>query len=169
MALLISCSGSGDGGGTDEQTPAETGAEGGETGGPAADITFRTLDGGEKSLADYSGKILFVNYMASWSADSKKLVPIMNDIQRKFRAHVTVIGVMTDDGGVGPARSFMGQNDIRFEVLLPGGDAGRIGTIAKLPTTIVFKRDGSIFYRFLGLQRYKAYEDFIYGMYRRRM
>ena len=170
--LLVSCSGDGDG----AKSPADDSDAGkapaaAETAGSrsVSDVTFVTLYGEEKKISDYGRKILLVNYIETWNVDSKKLVPIMNEIQRKFHVNVTVLGIVTDKGGVSVARSFVNANDARFEVLLPGGGPGLFGRAGRLPTTHVVTREDELFYKWEGLHTQKQYEEFILGMYRRRM
>jgi hypothetical protein len=134
-----------------------------------AEVSFRTLGGKRRTLSDYSGKILMVNYIASWNVESRDLVSIMNAVHSKFKRNVTVIGVIVDEGGSGRARSFKTQNDVRFELLLPDGKTGKDQRSGRLLTTVIYTRDGKLFKRFDGLQRQKVYEDFLRGMYRRRM
>ena len=169
--LFISCSGDGDG--------ANTSADDSDTmQAPAAaetldirsvsDVTFVTLEGGKKKISDFGGKILLVNYIETWNTDSKKLVPIMNEIQRKRKVNVTVLGIITDRG-VSATNLFIKDNDVQFEVLLPGGHPGHFGRPRRLPTTHVVTREGDLFYSFKRLHTRKQYNDLILGMYRRRM
>jgi peroxiredoxin len=167
--FLGSCSGEG------ERTPADDSGSGGESAEAVAvaarqvsDVTFRTLDGEKKKISDFSGKILFVNYIETWNNDSKKLVPIMNELQYLRQQNVKVIGVITDRGAYA-ARTFIRDNDVKFEVLLADGDPGRFGAPSKLPTTHVVTRQGGLFHTFKGLQIEKQYDEFVIEMYRRRM
>ena len=164
--LLLSCSGDGGGG---EKSSEETAAADGQKKGIVSDVTFMTLNGGERKISDYGRKILMVNFMETWNADSKKLIPIMNEVQRKFHANVVVIGVITDAKTPGQAIAFKKANGADFEILLPGEDTGWFGTPRRLPTTYVVTREDLIFDRFEGLQRNDHYEDYILAMYRRRM
>lgn len=169
--LMLSCSG--DEGG--EETSAGDTAPQSESAaakvqkGIVSDVTFRTLDGGEKKISDYGRKILMVNFMATWNADSKRLVPIMNEVQQKFHANVVVLGVITDVQSVGQAQAFRKANGVKFELLLPGGDPGWFSSQGKLPVTYVVTREDLIINRLEGLKRADKYEDFILSMYRRRM
>lgn len=170
--LLVSCSGEGDG----AKSPAD---DSDALKAPASadtarawsvsDVTFVTLGGKEKKISDYGRKILLVNYIETWNTDSKKLVPIMNEVQRKFGKNVTVLGIVTDKVGVSAVRSFINANDVRFEVLLPGGDPGFFGRASVLPTTHAVTREDVIFHRLEGLHYQKQYEDVILAMYRRRL
>ena len=167
---LLSCSGGGDG----EEKAAERAAENAaDSIAPAAglvsDVTFRNLDGDIVRISDYGRKILMVNWMETWNADSKALVPIMNTCQFKFHVSVTVLGVLTDVESAAQARSFAEANGVKFEILLPHGDPGLFGKPRKLPTTHIVTREDAIIKRFDGLHRGKQYEEFILAMYRRHM
>ena len=167
--LLLSCSGDGGKGSAGDSPPEGGSAEAvADAVRSVSEVTFKTLDGERKKVSDYSGKILLVNYIETWNNDSKKIVPIMNEIQYMRQQHVKVIGVVTDRGAYA-ARTFMKDNDVKFEVLLADGDPGRFGTPSKLPTTHVVTREGGLFHTFKGLQIKKQYNDFIVEMYRRRM
>jgi thiol-disulfide isomerase/thioredoxin len=178
MALLIfSCSGEEDGGkASGEDSTADIVADiRGQAGaentfrGSVSDVTFRTLDGGEKKISDFGRKILFVNYIATWNEDSRKIVPIMNEVQRKFHANVIVLGIIIDAKSASQARIFGKTSGVKFELLLPGGAPGRFGAPAKLPTSHLVTRDNYLLTSFEGLFMAKQYEDMIKAMYRRRM
>jgi len=175
--LILSCSGEGDGG---KRSGGDTAVESGSDTdvqdvaentykGSVADVTFRTLGGSEKKITDYGNKILVVNYLATWNEDSKKLVPIMNEVQRKFHANVIVLGVVIDIKSAGQMQVFKKAHDVKFELLLPGGDPGRFGNASKLPTSHIVTRDDYLLSSFKGLFRAKKYEEMILAMYRRRM
>lgn len=170
--LLISCSGDGDGANTsadDSDTTQAPAAADTLDIRPVSDVTFVTLEGGKKKISDFGGKILLVNYIETWNTDSKKLIPIMNEIQRKRKVNVTVLGIITDNRGVSAAKLFKKDYDVQFEVLLPGGHPGHFGRPRRLPTTHVVTREGDLFYSFKRLHTRKQYNDLILGMYRRRM
>ncbi len=170
--FVISCSGEGDGG----DTAVETGSSGQQPAaaentykGNVSDVTFRTLDGDEKKLSDYGPKLMVVNYLATWNEDSKKLVPIMNEMWRKFGGNVIVLGVVVDVKSAAQAKAFGKSTDMKFELLMPGGHSGRFGTPGKLPTSYFVTKDDHFLSSFEGLVREKQYEDMIRMMRVRRM
>jgi thiol-disulfide isomerase/thioredoxin len=170
FALLASCSG-----GEEKSKPADADTSKAQPDsvntykGSVADVTFRTLDGGEKKISDFGDKILVVNYLASWNDDSKKIIPMMNEVQRKFFKNVTVIGVMTDLKDPAQVNAFRKNEDVRFELLMPGGPEGRFGRTRRFPTSHIVTRDDYLLTTFEGLFRAKQYEEMILAMYRRRM
>ena len=170
--ILFSCSGEGDSG----DTAAESAPAGSEQPaveyrhkGSVTNVTFRALDGSEKKVSDYGRMILVVNYIATWNEDSKSLIPVMNEVQRKFHANVVVLGILTDVKSTGQAQAFRNTSGVKFELLLPGGDPGRFGKASKLPTSHIVTREDYLLSSFEGLHRAKQYEDYILAMYRRRM
>jgi thiol-disulfide isomerase/thioredoxin len=174
--LLLSCSGggeSGDKGGDQVSEDVKTGqgqaVDEAVFKGSVSDVTFKTLEGGEIRISDYGRKILYINYLATWNADCKKIIPIMNEVQRKFHKNVTVLGVMTDVKSAAQARSFGKANNVKFDLLLPGGAPGKLGKPKRLPTSHVVTRDNYLLNSFEGLQRAGEYEEMILAMYRRRM
>jgi len=150
------------------EPPAQQGAP--APPGDLSDVVLRPLEGPERTIADYGGKILIVNFIATWNNDSKALVPVMNEIQKNFVKNVTVIGIAIDEGGPGSLRNFARENDVRFE-LFTGGSAiaGRFGAAGRVPRTYVLTREARIFGRFTGLKEYRHYHEFLIDMYRRRM
>jgi thiol-disulfide isomerase/thioredoxin len=174
LAAILSCSGGekqeGETAGNEERGTVSETAEGVNTyKGSVADVTLRTLDGTEKKISDFGDMILFVNYLASWNEDSKKLVPIMNEVQRKFFKNVVVIGIVDDAKNASQARAFKSNNDVKFELFLPAGPTGKFGKTRRYPTSHVVTREDYLLTTFEGLFRDTKYEDMILAMYRRRM
>lgn len=166
--LAAGCGGDGDGegrdaGARDAAPPAAT------TQGIAA-VTLRGIDGSDRKVGDYQGRIVMISLVATWQGDSKAIVEIMNEIQRKFQRHVTVIAVSMDDRGVEGARSFVQQTGAAFDLFLGDESVKReFGSPRQLPVTYVLTRDAQIFAKIEGLQRYERYHDTIIRMYQLRM
>jgi len=135
-----------------------------------AAVTFRGTDGSLHRIADYQGRILVVNLVASWQDDSRAIVEIMNEIQHKFKANVDVIAVTVDDRGAEGARQFKMQTGATFDVFV-GTDSvrGQFGSPGRLPATYVFMRNSMEFARLEGLHRYIYYHNTIIKMYQQRL
>lgn len=168
LLLAAGCGGGKDGG--EAGGGARDGAEAASPAGGIASVTLRGIDGPDRSIADYEGRILVVNLVATWNNDSKDLVGIMNEIQRGFRRNVDVIAVALDDRGPEGARMFARQTGAAFDVFL-GGDSVRreFGRPSKFPTTYVLTRDARIFAKIEGLQRYDYYHNTLIRMYQQRL
>jgi hypothetical protein len=163
-ALALSFPGcGGESGNGGEKTPPA--ASGSVTKTAGSGPVFVTLEGKPRRLSDYRGRIVVVNYIAAWNNDSKELVGIMNEIDRRNHENVAVIGVLVGASGPAQARTFSTGNDVRFEILLQD----RKIPVGKLPTTNIYTRDGKLYYSFEGLQREMRYADLLARMRKRRM
>lgn len=89
----------------------------GET--PAApSIVLNRLDGGGSgSLADYRGRVVLVNFFASWCPPCEEEAPLLNDVQRTLAANGgTVLGVAVDDTR-NATQGFVDDHGVRYPVL----------------------------------------------------
>lgn len=84
---------------------------------PATSVTLNTLDGdGSGSLAQYRGRLVVVNFFASWCAPCEQEAPLLNDVERMLqRQGGSVIGVAVDDTREDTS-GFVSQHDLRFPI-----------------------------------------------------
>ncbi|MBU8922822.1 MAG: TlpA family protein disulfide reductase [Bacteroidales bacterium] len=133
-------------------------------------VRLKKLDGTVTSVGDYSGKILFVTFWATWHEDSQKVIPIMHEIQRKFGKNVQVLAVAMDKQGAPAVRAWVTGNKVNFDIFVDGEKtANAFGGARRLPATYILLRDGEFFHRIDGLSRKKEYEDIILAMYRQHL
>jgi len=127
------------------------------------DLKLKDLDGKEVSLADYKGKVVFLNFWATWCDPCLVEIPWLIDMQTKYAAReFTVVGVAMDDEGKSVVAPFIAKE--RFDVhgqqlpmgypILLGTDeaADKFGGILGYPTSFLISRDGRIVTKFQGLK-----------------
>jgi thiol-disulfide isomerase/thioredoxin len=141
---------------------------------PAPEIRLKDLNGKEVSLADYKGKVVLLNFWATWCDPCRVEIPWLIDLQAKYASRgFTVVGVAMDEEGKSVVAPFIEKE--RFEVngkqlpmdypiLLGDDDAGeRFGGILGYPTSFLISRDGKQVMKIQGLRSYdeiaKAIED----------
>ena len=130
---------------------------------PAPDLKLKDLDGKDVSLADLKGKVVFVNFWATWCDPCLIEIPWLIDMQAKYAARgFTVVGVAMDDEGKSAVAPFLAKE--RFDVngkQLPmsypiwlGTDdaADKFGGILGYPTSFLISRDGKQVRKFQGLK-----------------
>lgn len=105
------------------------------------------------TLAGYKGKVVLVNFWATWCAPCQIEIPWMIEFQKKYGPRgFTILGVSMDDDGKKAVMPFIeksrfdvdGQKEaIQYPILL-GSDAAaeKFGGIIGLPTSMLFSRDG---------------------------
>ncbi len=128
---------------------------------PAPDLTLKDLDGKDVSLADLRGKVVFVNFWATWCEPCQDEIPSLIDLQNKYGSKgFTVIGIAMDDEGksmVGPyvAKEKYDVNGQKLLINYPiviGTDeaADKFGGIMGYPTSFLISRSGKQLVKFQG-------------------
>jgi len=108
---------------------------------------FRTLDGAPLSTADWKGKVVVLNYWATWCIPCRKEIPEFNRIQKDLGpTGVQVVGISMDEDGADSVRPFLKQTPMQYTVGLGSG------TIGELPVTLVIGPNGKVVQRLEGLQ-----------------
>ncbi len=125
------------------------------------DFSIEGMDGKAVTNADIAGKVVLLNFWATWCGPCKIEMPWFVDFQRKYKDQgFTVLAVSLDEGGWDPVRAFAEKLDFNFPVLL-GDDAtsNDFGGIHVLPTTLIVNQSGKIVFTHQGLVSKAQYEE----------
>jgi thiol:disulfide interchange protein len=107
---------------------------------------FKTLDGAALSTADWKGKVVVLNYWATWCVPCRSEIPQFNRIHDELGSKgVEVVGISMDQDGVEAVKPFLEQNPMKYTVGLG------TGSMDQLPVTVVLDRKGNTVKRFDGL------------------
>lgn len=124
-------------------------------------VTFKDLQGNDLSLASLKGKVVVVNFWATWCEPCRFEIPEMIGFQEKYAAKgFTILGVAMDDEGKSVVQPFVEKTQfdvnghsmtMNYPIVLGNDDiASKFGGLIGLPITIVITRDGKIHKRFIG-------------------
>jgi len=138
-------------------------ATGIKAGTPEPDLKLKTIDGKEVMLADYKGKVVFVNFWATWCDPCRVEIPWLIAMQNKYGPKgFTVVGIAMDEEGKSVVAPFLDKE--RFDVdgqklpmnypIVLGTDeaADKFGGILGYPSSFLISRDGKIVAKFQGLK-----------------
>jgi peroxiredoxin len=117
-------------------------------------ISGPTLGGGTIGPSDYSGKVVLVNFWASWCAPCRREQPGLQRLWRELQGSgkVAFIGVDSMDSDSAGA-AFRKELGVTYpSVSDPNGALGRRFNVPFLPATILVDRSGSLHYRLVGAQ-----------------
>jgi thiol:disulfide interchange protein DsbD len=116
-----------------------------------AGLPFKTLDGGAFDASAVAGKVLVVNFWATWCVPCRKEIPNFNEMNKELGPKgVAVIGVSLDEDGAEAVKPFLAKNPMDYLVALGSDAAKEKYQVGALPTTIVMDRTGKIVQRFEG-------------------
>ncbi len=142
---------------------------------PAPDVAIKDLDGRDVRLADYRGKVVLVNFWATWCEPCQIEIPWMIEFQQKYGARgFTVLGVAMDDEGKAAVRPFVTKQKfdvdgqqlaMNYPILLGNDDiADKFGGLIGLPTSILITRDGKKVKTIIGLVNHDDIAKAIEGL-----
>jgi cytochrome c biogenesis protein CcmG/thiol:disulfide interchange protein DsbE len=127
----------------------------------AADFSLKDIDGKTVKLSDYRGKVVLLDFWATWCGPCKIEIPWFIDMQRRLKDRgFAVIGVSMDEEGWEVVKPFLAQMNVNYRVVI-GSDsvAQSYGGIEALPTTFLIDREGRIAATHVGLNSRKDFED----------
>ncbi|MBN2207978.1 MAG: TlpA family protein disulfide reductase, partial [Candidatus Coatesbacteria bacterium] len=120
--------------------------------GDAPDFTLRTLDGDTVRLSSLKGKVVILDFWATWCPPCRVTLPLMNKVYEKTRGKdVEVFGVSTDRGPSSKVRSFVESNNISMPILLDSeSEASSAYGIRAIPTMFIIDQKGNIHEKHIG-------------------
>lgn len=118
----------------------------------AQDFTLTTLQGEQVTLSDYKGKIILLNFWASWCEPCKEEMP---DMQRFSEKHpdiaVLAVNLTSMDLGIDDVKQFVHYFGLTFPILLDEADVvGKQYNILTIPTSYIIDPEGRIFKEVIG-------------------
>lgn len=119
---------------------------------PVPEFTVTDLDGRRISSSDLRGKVVIVNFWATWCPPCRAEIPDLNELQDKYRDQLVVLGISEDEAPVEVVKRFMADYRINYTVAMTSPELRKVfrGVVA-LPTTFVIDRDGRLVQRHTGL------------------
>jgi thiol-disulfide isomerase/thioredoxin len=134
-------------------------------GAPAPQVILKDLDGKDVSISQFKGKVVLVNFWATWCEPCRFEIPWLIEMQQKYGAKgFTVLGVAMDDEGRQAVAPFVEKerfdvNGTKLQMNYPivignDGAADKFGGLLGYPTSVLINRDGKQIKRITGLISY---------------
>jgi thiol-disulfide isomerase/thioredoxin len=151
-----------------------TGCKKSQSAGTFMSVEMKSLEDSNVTVADYHGKVVLVNFWATWCDPCRVEIPWLIEMQNKYGAEgFTVLGIAMDEEGKSVVAPFVAKE--RYDVngqklpmnypIVVGNEkvAEKFGGLLGYPTSILVSRDGKVLKRTTGLIDYDATTKLIEG------
>ena len=120
-----------------------------------AGIRFKNASGTVLDLGDLKGKVVFLNFWATWCPPCLAEMPSVNKLHQQFKDDKEVVFILADaDGDFGKAQKYMDRKGYQLPVFAAASSIPESLFSGSLPTTIVFDKEGRVSYHESGAANY---------------
>jgi thiol-disulfide isomerase/thioredoxin len=126
---------------------------------PMPAFLVNDLDGNPVSTAAWKGKVVFINFWATWCPPCRAEIPVLIDLANRYKDRLQVVGVSVDDGDPAEVKQFAKQAGINYPIVMADrAIVAEYGGVAALPTLFVVNTDGNVVQKHEGLFSNALYE-----------
>lgn len=129
-----------------------------EIGKKAIEFTLNDINGNRVNLADYSGKVVILDFFADWCPPCRQEIPDFIALEKEYGDKgFSMIGVALVDKNA--AQSFSDKMGINYPVLIDDGNVSTAyGPIRSIPTTFVIDKEGKVAKVYIGYRPKDVFE-----------
>ncbi len=123
----------------------------------AVDFRLADLNGKKISLSDFRGKVVFLNFWATWCAPCRVEMPAMQKLHSRFKGQNFAMVAVNLQESARKVRDFVERYKLTFTVLLDShGEVGSRFAVRALPTTFILDKSGRIMGQALGAREWNS-------------
>jgi peroxiredoxin len=128
---------------------------------PAPDFSLKDVNGREVKLSDYKGKVVLLNFWATWCGPCKIEIPWFIDFEQRFKDRgFAVLGVSMDEDGWESVKPYLEGRKVNYRVVIGNDEvADQYGGVSSLPTSFILDQTGRIASVHVGLVSKSVYQN----------
>jgi peroxiredoxin/outer membrane lipoprotein-sorting protein len=120
---------------------------------PAPPFTLKGVKGSTVSLASYKGKVVLLDFWATWCRPCRIEMPRVEALYKEFKAKGLVVFGVNYAENPATVKAFLAKNPYTIPILLDvSGDTGRLYQAEGIPTLVVIGKDGKVSSYFVGVR-----------------
>lgn len=121
-------------------------------------------------LSDYRGKVVLLNFWATWCNSCKQEIPWFMQSESKYKeSGLTVLGVSMDDDGWKAVRPFLQEKKLNYPVVIGSESLGKLYGLNAMPRTVLIDREGKIALAYEGVVNREGCEKEIQALLQARL
>jgi thiol-disulfide isomerase/thioredoxin len=121
------------------------------------DLKLLDRDGRQINIDAFNGKVIFLNFWATWCPPCRAEMPSINSLYQRFGKDSSVIFLMVDvDGEVTRSETFLSKYGYEFPLYIPAGSLPKRLFDGTLPTTVVLDKNGRVAMKHSGIADYST-------------
>ena len=126
-----------------------------------ADFTLSDLEGKSWTLRELRGKVVLVNFWATWCPPCRKEMPDLDALYKKFKSQGLVI-LAIDDEEVGKIKPYLAEHPVSYPILLdPGRKANESFRVDGIPKSFVYDREGKLVAQSIDMRTQKQFLEML--------
>lgn len=126
----------------------------------APDLTLHDATGATITLADFRGKVVLLDFWATWCAGCKREIPWFIEFEQKYRDRgLVAIGIAMDDEGWPLVKPYLVEHPISYPIVIGSADVAKRFQVTNMPVTLLIDRDGRIADQHVGVVDKEAWEQ----------
>ena len=119
---------------------------------PAPPFQLKDLDGKELKLEAFHGKVVLLNFWATWCGPCREEIPALIELQRRYKDRLQVIGLAVDEDDEAYVRKFAASAGMNYPIAMSSVDVRMAyGGVGALPTVFVINPEGRLVQKHVGL------------------
>ena len=126
----------------------------------ASDFTLSDSKGASVKLSDYKGRVVLLDFWATWCGGCKVEIPWYKEFQSKYKGSgLSVIGVSMDEDGWKSVKPFLEKQPMNYSVVIGNPDLAKLYGVDAMPMTLLIDRDGKVAASHVGMVDKNAFES----------
>lgn len=128
---------------------------------PAPEFTLKDSHGRVAKLSEYKGKVVLLNFWATWCGPCKIEIPWFIDFEQRFKDRgFAVLGVSMDEDGWEAVKPYLTERKVNYRVVIGNDEvADQYGGVSSLPTSFLVDKTGRIASVHVGLVSKSVYQN----------